>query len=167
MVCWTTWAYKSCLVCVCMCAKSLQSCLIHCNPMNCSPPGSSVHGISRKLVAMPSSGDLPNPGIELRSPLQVNSLPSEPPGKPTWCPPGRLQSMGSRRVSHNWVTSLSFFTFMHWRRKWQPTRVLAWTIPGTVGPGGLPSMGLHRVGHDWSDLAVAAATCDPGYSGPE
>ena len=34
--------------------------------------------------------------------------------------PGRLQSMGSWRVRHNWETSLSFFTFMHWRRKWQP-----------------------------------------------
>ena len=37
--------------------------------------------------------------------------------------PGRLQSMGSRWVGHDWVTSLSFFTFMHWRRKWQPTPV--------------------------------------------
>ena len=36
-----------------------------------------------ELVAMPSSGDLPNPEIELRSPtLQAESLPSEPPGKP-------------------------------------------------------------------------------------
>ena len=35
--------------------------------------------------------------------------------------PGRLQSMGSLRVGHDWVTSLSLFTFMHWRRKWQPT----------------------------------------------
>ena len=34
---------------------------------------------------------------------------------------GRMQSMGSRRVRHDWVTSLSLFTFMHWRRKWQPT----------------------------------------------
>ena len=31
-----------------------------------------------------------------------------------------LQSMGSLRVGHNWATSLSLFTFMHWRRKWQP-----------------------------------------------
>ena len=38
--------------------------------------------------------------------------------------PGRLQSMGSLRVKHNWATSLSLFTFMHWRRKWQPTPVL-------------------------------------------
>ena len=35
--------------------------------------------------------------------------------------PGRLQSMGSLRVGHDWVTSLSLFTFLHWRRKWQPT----------------------------------------------
>ena len=38
--------------------------------------------------------------------------------------PGRLQSMGSRRVGHDWATSLSLFTSMHWRRKWQPTPVL-------------------------------------------
>ena len=37
--------------------------------------------------------------------------------------PGRLQSMGSLRVRYDWVTSLSLFTFMHWRRKWQPTPV--------------------------------------------
>ena len=41
--------------------------------------------------------------------------------------PGRLQSMGSQRVGHDWATSLSLFTFMHWRRKWQPTPVL---LPG-------------------------------------
>src|SRR5574337_957599 len=41
--------------------------------------------------------------------------------------PGRLQSMGSLRVGHDWVTSLSLFTFMHWRRKGQPTSVF---LPG-------------------------------------
>ena len=41
--------------------------------------------------------------------------------------PGRLQSMGSLRVKQDWVTSLSLFTFMHWRRKWQPTPVF---LPG-------------------------------------
>ena len=34
--------------------------------------------------------------------------------------PGRLKSMGSLRVGHDWATSLSLFTFIHWRRKWQP-----------------------------------------------
>ena len=37
--------------------------------------------------------------------------------------PGRLKSMGSLRVRHKWATSLSLFTFTHWRRKWQPTPV--------------------------------------------
>ena len=72
--------------------------------------------------------------------------------------PGRLQSMGSLRVRHDWATSLSLFTFMHWRKKWQPTRVLAWRIPGTGQPGGLLSMGSHRVGHNWSDLTAAAGS---------
>ena len=71
--------------------------------------------------------------------------------------PGRLQSMGLRRVGHNWATSLSLFPFMHWRRKQQPTRVLAWRIPGMGEHCRLPSMGSHRVGHNRSDLAAAAA----------
>ena len=37
--------------------------------------------------------------------------------------PGGLQPMGSLGVGHDWTTSLSLFTFMHWRRKWQPTPV--------------------------------------------
>ena len=41
--------------------------------------------------------------------------------------PGRLQSMGSLGFGHDWATSLSIFTFMHWRRKWQPTPVF---LPG-------------------------------------
>ena len=41
--------------------------------------------------------------------------------------PGRLQSMGSLRVRHDWATSFSLFTVMHWRRKWQPIPVF---LPG-------------------------------------
>ena len=49
--------------------------------------------------------------------------------------PGRLQSMGSRRVRHDWATSLSHFTFMHWRKKWQPSPVF---LPGeSQGQGSL------------------------------
>ena len=74
--------------------------------------------------------------------------------------PGRLQSMGSWRVGHDWATSLSLFTFMHWRRKWQPTPVFLPRESQGREPGGLPSMGLHRVGHDWHDLAAATVTLD-------
>ena len=63
--------------------------------------------------------------------------------------PGGLQSTGSKRIRHDWATSLSLFTFMPWRRQWQPTPVcLAWRIAGMAEPGGLPSMGSHGVGHD-------------------
>src|SRR5574337_676313 len=41
--------------------------------------------------------------------------------------PGGLRSRGSLGVRHDWATSLSLFTFMHWRRKWQPTPVF---LPG-------------------------------------
>ena len=55
--------------------------------MDCTPPGSSVHGVSQQEywsgLIFPTPGGLPDPGIEPRShALQVNSLPSEPPGKP-------------------------------------------------------------------------------------
>ena len=55
--------------------------------MNCSPTGSSVHGILQ-------AGDLPKPGIEPRSPaLKVDSLMFEPPGKPT----GRINPEQKRK----------------------------------------------------------------------
>ena len=55
-------------------------CLALCNPMDHSLPGSSVHGILQaRILAFLSPGGLPNPGIELWSPvLQADSLPSEP-----------------------------------------------------------------------------------------
>ena len=63
--------------------------------------------------------------------------------------PGRLQSMGSLGVGHDQATSLSLFTFMHWRRKWQPTPVfLPGESQGRGETGGLPSLESHRVGHD-------------------
>ena len=77
--------------------------------------------------------------------------------------PGRLQSMGSLRVGHDWATSLSLFTFTHWRRKWQPTPVF---LPGeSQGRGSLAGRRLwgHTVGYDWSDLAAAAATFHCAY----
>ena len=50
---------------ICVCAKSLQSCLTLCNAMDCSLPGSSVHWILQYLSGLPCPppGDLPDPGI--------------------------------------------------------------------------------------------------------
>ena len=63
-----------------------QSCLTLCDPMDCSPPGYYIHGISRQEywsgVPFPSPGDLPESGIEPWSPaLQADYLLSELPGK--------------------------------------------------------------------------------------
>ena len=65
--------------------------------------------------------------------------------------PGRLQSMGLLRVSHDWATSLSLFPFMHSRRKWQPTPVF---LPGeSQGWGSL--VGCHLWGCTESDMTEA------------
>ena len=72
-------------MCTMLCLVA-QYCLTLCDPTDCSPPPESM-GFSRQeywsgLPCLPP-GNLPNPEIEPRSPaLQVDSLPSEPPGKP-------------------------------------------------------------------------------------
>ena len=62
-----------------------QLCPILCDPMDCSPSGSSVHGVLQarilEWVAIPFSRDIPDPGSEPRSPT-LDCVPSEPPGKP-------------------------------------------------------------------------------------
>ena len=65
----------------------LQLCFTLCNPMDCNLSGFSVHGILQarilEWVAIPSSRNLLNPGIEPASPaLQADSLPAEPSRKP-------------------------------------------------------------------------------------
>ena len=65
--------------------------------------------------------------------------------------PGRLQSMGWRRVGHDWATSLSLFTFMHCSWKWQPIPVF---LPGeSQGRGSL--VGCRLWGRTESDTTKA------------
>ena len=75
------------ICCVTVKVLVAQSCLTLCDPMDCSLPGSSVHGILQarilEWVAIPFSRNLPNAGTEPGYPaLQADSLPSEPLGKP-------------------------------------------------------------------------------------
>ena len=62
--------------------------------------------------------------------------------------PGRLQSMRSLRVGHTRATLLSLFSFMHWRRKWQPTPVF---LPGE-SQGQQSLVGCRLWGHTESDM---------------
>ena len=162
----------------------VQSYLTLCDPIDCSPPDSSVQGILQarilEWVVIPFSrgsswpkewtqvsciagrfftvratqkGPCTSPqpvnlwtqehtdrgrgSWVLILPLQTPSVILEKAMAPhsstlAWRIPwmgehGRLKSMGSLRLGHDWATSLSFFTFMHWRRKWQPTLVF---LPG-------------------------------------
>ena len=65
--------------------------------------------------------------------------------------PGGLQSMGSLRVRHDSATSHSLFTFMHWRRKWQPTPGF---LPGE-SHGWWSMMGCRLCGHTELDMTEA------------
>ena len=126
-------------------AKSHQSCPTLCDSMDCSPPGPSVHGTLRartlEWVTMPFPRGSSRPRDQTRvsyvscgegSGTHSSTLAWKIP----WTEePGGLQSMGSLRIGHDWATSLSLFTFMHRRRKWQPTPVF---LPGeSQGRGSL------------------------------
>ena len=110
--------------------------------------------------------------------------------------PGGLPSMGSRRVGHDWATSLSFLSFYKNRgllggsvvknppatqetqvpsRGWEEpleeematlSRLLAWETPWTEEPGGLQSMGSQRVGHNWSHWTEQQHKNRPFSPGP-
>ena len=69
--------------------------------------------------------------------------------------PGRLQSMGSLWVGYDWATSLSLFTFMHWRRNGNPLQCSCLENPRDGGAWWAAVCGVAQIGHDWSDLAVA------------
>ena len=65
--------------------------------------------------------------------------------------PAGLQPMGSQRVRHDWTTSLSLFTFMHWRRTWQPTPVF---LPGeSQGRRSLVGASVHGVARSRTRLS--------------
>ena len=77
---------KDMIMCVCLPVRA-QSSPTLCDPIDCSPPDSSVHRILQSRILsewpFPSPGDLPDTGIKPGSPaLQTHSLLSEPPGKP-------------------------------------------------------------------------------------
>ena len=69
--------------------------------------------------------------------------------------PGGLQSMGSQRVRHDRATSLSLFTFMRWRRKWQPTPVF---LPGNPRDGGALWAAVYGVTPSQTRLSVFTFT---------
>ena len=133
-----------------------QSCLTLCDPMDCSLPGSSVHGILQarvlEWVAMPSSRVSSQP----RDRTQVSHIAfftiwatrevfsGAASGTELTCQCGRCKETWV--WSLGWEDPLEEGIAIH-------SSILAWRVPRTEEPGGLQSMGLQRVRHDWSDLA--------------
>ena len=70
--------------------------------------------------------------------------------------------MGSRTVGHDWATSLSLFTFMHWRRKWQPTPVF---LPGESQGQGMAA--VHRVAQSQTRLKRLSSSSRLSVKSPE
>ena len=76
--------------------------------------------------------------------------------------PGRLQSMRSLRVGHDWATSLSLFTFMHWRRKWQPTPMF---LPGESQGRGAWWAAVSGVAQSWTRLKWCSSSSSSSSRG--
>ena len=65
--------------------------------------------------------------------------------------PGRLQSMGSLRVGHDWATSLSLFTFTHWRRNGNPLQCSCLENPRD---GGAWWAAVYGIAQSWTRLKL-------------
>ena len=141
------WGYGSInfyiFVCVCTQVTTTQIELSHCSRK-------FHHALSQSVSPSKGNHDSDFYQHRLWKPMATHS--STLAWKIPWMEePGRLQSMGSWRVGHDWATSLSLFTFMHWRRKWQPTPVfLPWESQGW---GSL--VGCHLWGRTELDMTEA------------
>ena len=138
-------------MCVCEYACG-QPCPTLSNPIDCSLPGFSVHGIFQERIMEHIAISYFRGSKGNGTPLQYYCL-ENPMDRGAWW-------AAVHGIAKNW-TRLSDFTFtfhFHALEKEMATHsnVLAWRTPGTAEPGGLLSTGLHRVRHDGSDLAAAA-----------
>ena len=109
MYCWTDngllipFSHSCVCVCVCVCMWA-QLCLTFFNPVDYSPPGSSVHAISWARIwsglSFPSPGDLPDPGIKPLFPAPVGGFfTTEPPGNPHFVIVNRILEWHMRKIT--------------------------------------------------------------------
>ena len=84
--------------------------------------------------------------------------------------PGRLQSIGLQRVGHNWATSLLLFTFMHWRRTWQPTPVFLpgehWARDGGAWWAAIYGVAQSQTWLKWLSSSSSSPKREPVYTCP-
>ena len=126
-------------------AKSLQLCLTLCDAMDCSLPGSSVHGILQARILgglpCPPPGDLPNPGIEHMSLVS----PALAGGFFTTAPP--VHSCRSLKYGHTSTPIGNSCSFKFWVPAANPraAQTPLWDSPHSVSPGPSYQNELHPV----------------------
>ena len=149
-------------------AKSLQSCPTLCDPVDCSQPGSFVHGILQarilECLPCPFPGDLPNPGKRHNPSLlcllhwQVGSLPLAPPGKPSRSNRGNGRGRAIQPVC---ISSLGLYPLAPASSFAASTLKLG--VPGALKPGLYPeysplvSFSLRPLWTPWRTLAPSPA----------
>ena len=148
-----------------MCAKSLQSCVTFRDPVDCSLPGSSFHGILQtripEWVAMPSSRGSSPPVYQTHVPCvswigRWVLLPQAPSGKPHSASLFiylfiiiNSSNSNINNGSHLLITPLWQAVYISLEKEMAThSSILAWKIPWTEEPGGLQSMESQRVRHD-------------------
>ena len=147
-------------VCVCVCAHTRsvsQQCLSLFNPIDCSPPGSSVHGIFQArimeqfAISYSRGSSRPRDQTQVSCLLhwQVNSLPLSHLGSPR-----SMNTSGKsflRPPLHLFPLISIWIAIIYVEKAMTPhSSTLAWKIPWMEGSGGLQSMGSRGVGHDWA-----------------
>ena len=145
--------YDACDIITCVCMLSHFSCVwLFASPVGCSPKAPLSVEFSRQeywsgLFLLQIWLYLATKEEKAMAPHSSTLV-----WKIPWMEePRRLQFMRLWRVGHDWATSLSLFTFMHWRRKWQPSPAF---FPGeSQGWGSL--VGCHLWGRTESDMTEA------------
>ena len=155
------------------------------DPMDCSLPGSSIHGIFQTKVlewdaiALWDEYTCVSLSLHIYIYTQTHThtiiyiyihvyvFVGEGDGTPLQyaCLENPMDGGAWKAAVHGvaegwtWLSDFTFTFHFHALEREMATHssVIAWRIPGTGESTGLPSLGSHRVGHDWSDLAAAAA----------
>ena len=134
-------------VCVCVCVKSLSRVRLFATPWTVAHQTPLSIGFSRQEywsgLPFPSPGDLPNPGIEARSPaLQADALSSEPPGKPRQHIKNQrhyFTNKGPSSQSYGFSSSHVWMWELNYKESWVPKN---WCFYCGVGEGSWESLGL-------------------------